>query len=215
MTDRSKIGKSNVRRSKSHERRIAKLMTDWTGVEFRRRRVEGRDVTVVERESTADVIPVRGDIIFSIEAKCGVCTSLDGLLKDIKSNLFTKWWHQCVYDATILTDVLHRKIYPMLFFKPAPAFDWVAIDQDAFASGCLKPNKSLMPLYESSKLAGVMPWFNVLSLSAYKTAGEIEHDVSHSKSHAVMKSLNLPALYLMRFKDLAANVDPQSIFVQS
>ena len=76
----SRIGKSNVARSKSHERRVAKLLQDWSNVEFRRRRVEGRDSTVIERESTADVIPVKGEILFSIEAKCGECTNIDGLL---------------------------------------------------------------------------------------------------------------------------------------
>lgn len=215
MTDRSKVGKSNVRRSKTHERRIAHLMTDWTGVEFRRRRVEGRDTTVVERESTADVIPVRGDIIFSIEAKCGECTSLDGLLKDPKINKFTKWWHQCVYDANILTSVLKRKIYPMLFFKPAPAFDWVALDKEVFTSGLLKPSSHAMANHDLARSRNIPVWFNVLTLDAYALAGSIEHDVSHSKSHAVLKSLELPSLFLMRWRDLELNVDPKSIFVQT
>ena len=35
----SRIGRSNVRRSKSHERRVAHLLTEWAGVDFRRRRV--------------------------------------------------------------------------------------------------------------------------------------------------------------------------------
>ncbi len=211
----SRVGKSNVRRSKTHERRIAHLMTDWTGVEFRRRRVEGRDVTVVERESTADVIPVKGDIIFSIEAKCGECTSLDGLLKDPKTNKFTKWWHQCVYDANILTEVLKRKIYPMLFFKPAPAFDWVALDKSVFSNGLLKPTCNAMENYEKAKALGSNIWYNSLMLDAYDLVGEIEHNVSHSKRNEVLKSLQLPSLYLMRWKDLEANVDPKSIFVQN
>jgi hypothetical protein len=217
MTDekRSKVGKSNVRRSKSHERRIAHLLTDWTGVEFRRRRVEGRDVTVVERESTADVIPVRGDIIFSIEAKCGECTSLDGLLKDPTVNKFTKWWHQSVYDAEILTSVLKRKIYPMLFFKPAPAFDWVALDKTVFDRNILQPSASVKVQFDLAKARGISPWFNVLGLDAYTLMEEIEHDVSHSKSNAVMKAIRLPSLYLMRWRDLEANVDPKSFFIQT
>lgn len=203
----SKVGKSNVRRSKTHERRIAHLMTDWTNVEFRRRRVEGRDITVVERESTADVIPVKGEIIFSIEAKCGECTSLDGLLKDPKTNKFTKWWHQCVYDAMILSDVLKRKIYPLLFFKPAPSFDWIAIDQAVFK------DKILKPITGDHKKESV--WFNCLQLDFFDRLGAVEHNVSHSKKNSVMKAIELPSLYLMRFKDFAENVDPTSIFVKS
>jgi len=78
--DRSKIGKSNVRKGKTYERRVASLLGEFTGVQFRRRRVEGRDLSVVERESTADVIPVTGDIKFSIEAKSGKGFSFDAIL---------------------------------------------------------------------------------------------------------------------------------------
>ena len=64
------VGKSNVRRGKTYERRVSNLLTEWSGEEFRRRRVEGRDSNVIDRESTADVIPASKKIIFSIEVKC-------------------------------------------------------------------------------------------------------------------------------------------------
>ncbi len=70
LAQQSKIGKSNVRRSKGHERQVAHYLTDWSGQEFRRRRVEGRDVTVIERESTADVIPVK--VIFTVLLRLNV-----------------------------------------------------------------------------------------------------------------------------------------------
>lgn len=212
---RSKIGKSNVRRSKTHERRIAKLLTTYTNVEFRRRRVEGRDVTVVERESTADVIPVKGEIIFSIEAKCGECTSFDGLLKDPKINKFTKWWHQCVYDAMILTDVLKRQIYPLLFFKPAPSFDWIAIDKRVIDNGIIRPSDLAIDDHRRAIERGDKIWFNALQLDMYDRLGPIEHDVSHSKRNAVLKAIELPSLYMIRWRDFELNVDPKSIFVKN
>jgi hypothetical protein len=204
----SRIGRSNVRRSKSHERRVAHLLTEWAGVDFRRRRVEGRDSTVVERESTADVIPVTGEIIFSIEAKCGECTSFDGLLANPKSNKFTSWWHQCCYDAQILSEVFKRKVYPMLFFKPAPSFDWLAVDQEVFKSNILKP----LPNVEKIDAHN---WVNSIAFDVYGKTGPIEHNVSHSKKNPVMKALVLPSMYMMRWKDFAAAVDPKSIFVQN
>ena len=211
----SKIGKSNVRRSKSHERRIAHLLTDWTGAEFRRRRVEGRDLSVVERESTADVIPVKESIIFSIEAKCGECTSLDGLLKDPRNNKFTKWWHQATYDANILTDALKRKIYPLLFFKPAPAFDWVAIDKRVVDDGILTPTSDCEIRRTMANEKGQKAWFNNIALDLYATMGPIEHNVSHSKRNNVMVSIELSPVYLVRWQDVISSIDPASIFVKN
>lgn len=201
----SKIGRSNVRRSKSHERRVAHLLTEWSGVEFRRRRVEGRDSTVIERESTADVIPVKGDILFSIEAKCGECTSLDGLMSNPKANKFTSWWHQCVYDAELLSGVFKRQFYPLLFFKPQPSFDWIAIDQRVFA------NKILLPK-SGAEYHNI--WFPHLAFNSYDFIGPVSGNISHSKKNPVIKEIQLPSLYLIRWKDFAHNVDPDSMFLK-
>ncbi len=203
----SRIGRSNVRRSKNHERRVAHLLTDWSGIEFRRRRVEGRDSTVIERESTADVIPVKGEILFSIEAKCGECTSLDGLLANPKSNKFTMWWHQCVYDAMLLSGTFNRKFYPLLFFKPHPNFDWVAIDQAVFAQELLRPRGVDLPL--------IKIWMPHIAFDAYNLIGPVTANISHSKKNLVMKALDLPSLYMIRWKDFAEAIDPTSIFVSN
>lgn len=211
----SRIGRSNVRRSKSHERRVAHLLTDWSGIEFRRRRVEGRDSTVIERESTADVIPVKGDILFSIEAKCGECTSLDGLLANPIPNKFTTWWHQCVYDAQLLSQTFNRAFYPLLFFKPHPNFDWIAIDQAVFTSNILTPTEIAKPSYALARDHNMFIWMPHLAYDGYNLVGPITHNVSHSKKNPVMKALTLPSLYMIRWKDFAHSVDPTSIFVQT
>ena len=207
-----KIGRSNVRRSKSHERRIAHLLTEWTGEEFRRRRVEGRDSNVVDRESTADVIPANKQIIFSIEAKCGECVSLDGMLANPKKNKWTVWWHQSCYDAIILSKALGKEIWPMMFFKPHPNFDWVAIAKEPFKRSILKSAK--LPIYSSWSADYVIGSieFPALSLDMFSWLGPIEHNVSQSKKNPVLKAIQLHPCYIMRWKDFAENIDPKSIF---
>ncbi len=205
--DRSKIGKSNVRKSKTHERRVAHLLTDWTGIEFRRRRVEGRDATVVERESTADVIPIRGSVHCSIEAKSGRNFSLDALLANCQTALFTTWWHQATYDCTILKEVFNRQFYPLLFFKPHANFDWIAIDQRIINDSILKP--------KGDGIASGKIWFPALSFDSYSKVGPITMDVSHSKKNKDLKELVLPDLYFCRWKDFAINVDPKSFFIEN
>ena len=214
----SKIGKSNVRRGKSHERAVAKMLKEWSGVEFRRRRVEGRDATVVERESTADVIPVKGDILFSIEVKCGECPSMDGLLANPINSKFTKWWHQATYDANLLTTILASgptgtrkvKYYPLLFFKPGNGFNWIAIDQAVFDNKLIIPN----PEYGKSPVDDVTkPWMPHFAFDYYRHFDAISHDISHSRKHKEAVALALPSTYLIRWKDFADSVSPSCIFL--
>jgi len=197
--DRSKIGKSNVRKGKTHERRVANILTEYTGIKFRRRRVEGRDLSVVERESTADVIPVASEIHFSIEAKSGRGFSFDALLGNPKKNLFTNWWHQATYDAEILTSVLKRKIHPMLFFKISITQDWVVVPLEAF--DILKLNDafkdSIIPrlIYKYS--------YNPISINVKHT---------NKKQNQVEMSLELPDVAFMRWKDFVEYIDSSSLF---
>lgn len=212
--NRSKIGKSNVRKGKTLERRIAHLLTDWTGVEFRRRRVEGRDSTVVERESTADVIPIKGMVHCSIEAKSGRGFSLDALLSNHQTSLFTTWWHQATYDCTILENVFKKPFFPMLFFKPHANFDWIAIDQRLFLYNILKPSNAATLNYEKALKVNQPVWFPNIAYGFYNIADEIALNISHSKTNKVLTSLKLPSLYFCRWKDFAANVDPTSFFTE-
>ena len=69
----SRIGRSNVKTAKVHERRVAHLLADWSGVPFRRRRVEGRGNAVRIVELVADVIACAGD--FHFNRRFGVDTS--------------------------------------------------------------------------------------------------------------------------------------------
>jgi len=196
MTDRSRIGKSNVRKGKTLERRVAKLFTEFTGVEFRRRRVEGRDASVIERESTADVIPVKDEILFSIEVKSGQFGSLDAILANPTNTIFTKWWHQACYDAQLMTELFKIDYFPLLFFKANRNADWVALSE-----------RSLSHI----KSAGEVPYFD---FPFYKGCGPITHNVSHTdrKANEVLLSLQLDAIRFLRWQDFIKSVDPKSIF---
>ncbi len=190
MPDHSKIGKSNVRKGKTYERRVANLLTEYTGELFRRRRVEGRDVSTIERESTADVISVSKDINFSIEVKSGKGFSLDALLANPEKCLFTTWWHQATYDAVLVSKAFNRDISPLLFFKGSGTTDWLAI-----------------PTY-------ILGDSKVAKLDYVYTKNPIKMNVSHTdkKSNEVIVELNLPSVSFIRWHDFASAVSPKIFF---
>lgn len=215
--DQSRIGRSNVSRSKAHERRIAHLLTDWSGVPFRRRRVEGRDTAVRVVELVADVIPCVGDFHFSIEAKCGRDFSLDGLMATPLVSCFTGWWHQACYDAQLVSGDLGRTVLPMMFFKPHPNWDWVAFSASAINLLCPKLSSHSDP---DGAPANVVPggagklWFPHLLFDAFAWLGEISGNVSHSKKHKKLVKLQLDAVVICRWRDFATSVMPESAFVK-
>jgi len=210
----SKIGRSNVRRAKGHERTVAKFLTDWSGREFRRRRVEGRDVTVIERESTADVIPVKGDIYCSIEAKCGEVQTFGNLMANPKTCKFTEWWHQANYDVQLVSNIFNRQFYPMMFFRPYLNQNWVAISEKLFTNRILRPKINCEPLMIKNAEEGCV-WFPHFLFDAYKLTGEISFNVVRTKEKKNFKfvPLILDSVVMCRWCDFAAGVDPQSFFI--
>lgn len=201
----SAVGKRNVSTAKSHERRCKTLLTEWSGVEFRRRRIEGRgdDVSVVE--GVADIIPVNNEVIFAIECKKGEKFSIDSLLSTPKTALFTEWWHQANYDAYLLTSKTNVQRYPFLFFKPTPMTDWVAVPSKCFDDNILVPKNSIPH--------GSGCWFPHLKFNSYSKIGKIEHNISTSKKNPVMYGLELFDCVICRWKDFADQVDPSTIFL--
>ena len=206
MPDWSKIGKSNVRRSKNHERRVAKLLTEWSGTQFRRRRVEGRDEAVRMVEGVSDVIPVEKDFYFAVEAKCGVGFSIDALFKNPKICLFTSWWHQCNYDAQLRAETTGEGCYPMLFFKPNPAHDWVAISTKAI--NILKPKCEKTPCYDGPNTL----WFPHIIFDHYGCIGPVAGDISHTKNKKIVE-IELDPLFMCRWRDFEENVAPNATFM--
>lgn len=209
----SKTGKRNVATAKSHERRCKSLLTDWSGIEFRRRRVEGRgnDVSVVE--GFADIIPVDAEIIFAIESKKGESFSMDSLLATPEKTIFTEWWHQVSYDAQLMSKKTGRKCWPMLFFKPIPAWDWIVVPKKCFT------DKILLPIPNTDGVRTCtdgLCWFPHLMFDAYSSTPPISYNISTSKKNPVMESLKLESCIICRWKDFSniiTGVDPKSIFI--
>lgn len=201
----SRIGKSNVNRSKTHERQVAKELSEWSSVTFRRRRAEGRGPAVVDLEGAADVIAIGYDFCFSVEAKCGKGFSLDAMLKNIATAKFTSWWHQATYDANLMTESRGRKIYPLLFFRPFLNTNWIAFPFEAI--------QLLVPKNESAGLQPQQLWFPHLIFNGYNAAGEIANDVSHSHKNKNIVNLQLSEPVLCRWQDFRDNIDPKSTFV--
>lgn len=224
----SKTGKRNVATSKSHERRCKTLLTEWAGVEFRRRRVEGRgdDVSVVE--GFADIIPIKGSVIFAIESKKGEKFSIDGLFTNPHGAKFTKWWHQVNYDAQLLSKQADEKRWPMLFFKPHPNWDWIALPIQLFTDNVLDWKEGMGPQWISpnvgpnpdeslsSACCNVLScWFPHIVFDAYRWLGPIEHNIAASDKNPVMEAIELEPCIMCRWRDFANHVDPSSIFCQT
>lgn len=199
--EQSRIGRSNVRSSKSHERRVARLLTDWSGAPFRRRRVEGTDDATRVLELVADVIPVYGDFHFSIECKKAKGFSFDAFLGSPKISLFTEWWFQACNDAALVSQTLGRKVYPMMFFKPHPNWDWVALSRHSL---------DFLVCHQ-----GVGLPFPHLACHVYHFANPILGNISHSKNkkNAKMVERMLDDPIICRWNDFRDNVKPRSAFL--
>lgn len=193
MVDHSKIGRSNVRKGKTLERRVANLFQSYTNEQFRRRRVEGRDLSVIERESTADVIPVSKTSKYIIEVKSGAGFSFDALLSNPEKCQFTKWWHQASYDAELVSKLTSVQVYPLLWFKES-THDWISI-----------PQESLQYL----EIVGDLPCIkyhytvNPISMNVVNTA---------NKDNYKMVPITLHDICVLRWQDFTKHIKPQSIF---
>lgn len=222
----SQIGKSNVATSKVHERRIAKLFSIWSGAEFRRRRVEGREPDTIIRDATGDVIPVSRRCWFNIEAKKGEGFSLDAIINidTIGTTKFTEWWHQSFYDAKIYSDTIGYKILPIVMFKPHPNWDWIAFSQHALEH--LRPSDAYWEddrkhvVHPASTRVGVQPvmshlWFPAFKIDAYADCGPISCNVKYTakKENKEFVPLELDPCYIARWKTFAENVKPESFFI--
>lgn len=191
------IGSSNVSRAKNQERKIANDLSAWTGATFRRRRAEGRGDEVVGVEGVSDVICVNRVPKFSFEAKCEAGFSMDALLSNPKGCKFTSWWHQATYDAKVLADYSKKEIFPMLFFRPFSGSNWVAFPK------CFKFSDNHGVVHDTL-------WFNHISVNCYDRLGQITSP--NPKTASESTALNLLDVVMVRYADMAANINPNSIF---
>jgi hypothetical protein len=206
----SQVGKSNVATAKCHERRIAKLLTEWSGREFRRRRVEGRESDTVLRDLTGDVVPAdaKNRCRFNLEAKKGKGFSLTSIISGYSTCKFSEWYHQSTYDARLVSKALGLDIKPIIFFKPTPNLDWVAFDWTAI--DFLRRCEASQDLRQGSNKL----WFPHLFFDYYAYCGPISFNISHTKNrkNRVIVPLQLAPCFICSWNDFAANVNPDSFF---
>jgi len=161
----------------------------------------------IARDLTGDVIPVDRSCYFNIECKSREDFSLDAVLSNPRGCQFTQWWHQTNYDAKLCSEQHNRPVMPLLFFKPIPNWDWIAIDTEAI--GILSPK----PLATSDWIRSSL-WFPHFLFDFYVQLGEISHNVAHTKKdkNKVMVPLKLRPCFICRWRDFAAHVEPESFF---
>lgn len=126
---RSKAAKYSNRKYKALERRVAKKFCEWTGRNiFRRTPQSGgfnkNQAQVVAEEEFISDIMCDEPILYAIEVKSGDGFSLNAAMNGPDTSKFTEWWEQACNDAEQVGK------YPLLWFKPSPAFDWIALSEE-------------------------------------------------------------------------------------
>lgn len=190
---RSQAAKYSVRKGKRLERRVVNELREWCGDHnFRRTPGSGGfnksyDTKVGEKEFVSDVMADR-EIRFAIEVKGEAGFSLDSLLsaKTCSSCKFSRWWFQVVLDARRVGKL------PLLWFKPRPSWDWIALDKKGFDRLALEVNYALVPMR--------LP---------------VTGEVYDSDNNLVMQTVNLPDAMICRWKDIKEQCDGRLIFEEA
>ena len=122
------MGAKSKQKGNRYERRCAKLLSEFTGVNFRKVPASGGfnkfgGQVVAEHAFSGDVICDKKEFMFSVEAKSQKAFSFVAMLKSPETAKFTEWWKQCVEDAKRVAKL------PMLIFKPDSQEDFVAISE--------------------------------------------------------------------------------------
>jgi hypothetical protein len=125
------MGAKSKQKGNRYERRCAKLLHEFTGVNFRKVPASGGfnkfgGQVVAEHAFSGDVICDRKDFLFSVEAKSQKVFSFVAMLKNPSKCAFTDWWKQCVDDAKKVSK------FPMLIFKPDTTEDFVALTTEGY-----------------------------------------------------------------------------------
>lgn len=126
--DHSKIGRRSKRKGKRYESRVAKLLTDFTKVNFRKIPSSGGfnkfgGVVVAKHVFTGDVCCDNSSFKYSVEAKNRQDINIATIIKNPSTSPLSKYWYQCVEDAN------SNNKKPIMFFKPNNQSDFICISQ--------------------------------------------------------------------------------------
>lgn len=121
------MSKKSSDKGKRYERRVIKLLSEFTNRDYRRIPLSGGwnktgGTVIHERTFSGDVTCGDPDFCFSIEAKSHYEDfSFTAILKKPDSCLFTSWWQQCLIDS------YSNNLYPALIFKPNTQDDFISL----------------------------------------------------------------------------------------
>lgn len=193
--DHSKIGKRSKRKGKTYERRCAKILTEFTGVNYRSTPGSGGfnkfgGVTIREELFCGDLICDSPDFRYCIEAKNRESFSFTALLKSPSTAAFTKWWHQCVTDAKAVG------LEPLMFFKPNNRDDFIVMTKEEW-----------FPRYNHLECPHltIMCYTQPLTLS-------IEKKDAKGKRIKETITTKLPEAVMVDWKQFIAHCDPKLMF---
>lgn len=156
---RSQAARCSNRKFKKLERRVASLLDGWLGAKLFRRTIQSGafnksgKVKIDEGNMASDIMCKDG-MKFAIEVKSGKGFSLDAMLNNdsFSKTKFTEWWLQVNHDADSVDKL------PWLWFKPRPAWDWIAIDQRGIeildVPVCL--NRFIANMYGQHLISGII-----------------------------------------------------------
>lgn len=152
MTDFSAVGRKSKRKGKTYERRAAKLLTEYTGVNFRKTPSSGGfnkfgGVAIREELFCGDVISDSKDFKYCIEAKNREEFTFESILKNPSTAPFTIWWYQCCDDAKRVS------MLPMMFFKPDSQADFIVVRPSDFPDNLQKVPHFKLSVYDNNPLS--------------------------------------------------------------
>ena len=185
--DHSAIGRRSKRKGKTYERRCAKILTEFTGINFRPTPASGgfnkQGVTIREELFCGDLICDSPNFRFCIEAKNREEFSFTALLKKPQTAAFTKWWWQCTDDAQRVG------LFPLLFFKPDNNADFVVMTKDQFLDICPQVPAFILDIYDGPMTIKV-------------TKDRVKQEVT----------VTLPTPVVMDWKQFVSHCDPGVMF---
>lgn len=118
------MGKINSRaKGANFERDIAKFLSDWWGVDFRRTPASGGLHWANDNRVSGDIVPPpNSDFPFSVECKKHEGWNFEQVIKGTGD--VTSWWKQCTTDADEFSKV------PLLIFSKnrSPVFFMVRVE---------------------------------------------------------------------------------------
>lgn len=116
-------------KARTHEKRIAKVLSDWAGSKFLRTPASG---SLRWRSNDAwiwgDICPP-DDLVILCECKHHHSLSIEGLL--IQDNKICDWWGQLKDDQKRAEAALEMSVFPMLAFRRDHGRDFLMVESVA------------------------------------------------------------------------------------